>query len=399
MRGRFYTFLILGIIVYSGYSQSIFSGFENGIGLRQYITTIRGMGMGGTGLASRDSTSLNSYNMAAWRYIDHTIINVSMRYSYVSTDLSEQEFSSSTANFGGLQLAIPIKKNRWVFGVSFTPYSTTNFSYILKYQNNNRSYEENVFYEGNVARSQLGLVWSPHRRIAISAGLNYFFGAIKDRYYLLFNDPTISDNFYVLDYQFRGPGLGTSAHFMITNQIYLGGFLDLEPSINYTLVRRSPVTLEEEKRDIKTNFPIFAGLGSGFKFHPQWTINADFALQNWEKGLDNQKEADNIEKYYQFGFGIEHSHSQGKAKLFLNKFDTRAGFSYSNMGYLINGNSIKEYAAHVGFGIPFFQGRARLDLAFIGGIRGDKNETIAEETFFKSFISISAGELWFQKVR
>jgi len=399
MRRSFYTYLILGILFYCGHTQSIFSGLENGIGLRQYITTVRGMGMGGTGLALRDSTSLNSYNMAAWRYIDNSKINVSMKYSYVSTDLLEQKFSSSTANFGGLQLAIPIKKNRWVLGISFTPYSNTNFSYILKYQNNNRNYEENVFYEGNVARAQVGLVWSPQHRFAFSAGLNYFFGAIKDRYYLLFNDPTISDNFYVLDYQFRGPGLGTSAHFMITDQIYLGGFLDLKPSIDYSLVRRSPVTLEEEKIATNTNFPIFTGLGSGFQFHPQWIISADFALQNWEKGLNYQKEAENIEKYYQFGLGIEHSHFKGKTKLILNKFDTRAGFSYSNIGFLVNGSSIKEYAAHLGFGIPFFQGRARLDLAFIGGIRGDKKETLAEEMFFKSFISISAGELWFQKVR
>jgi hypothetical protein len=186
---------------------------------------------------------------------------------------------------------------------------------------------------------------------------------------------------------------------MITNQIYLGGFLDFEPSIEYILVRRSTLTFEEEKTVTKTNFPVFAGIGSGYQFHPQWTISADFAVQNWEKGLRNQKLADNIEKYYQFGVGVEHSHLKGKTKLFLNKFDTRAGFSYSNVGYLINGNSLKEYAAHLGFGIPFFQGRARLDVAFIAGIRGDKSKTIAEENFFKSLISISAGELWFQKVR
>jgi hypothetical protein len=337
--------------------------------------------------------------MAAWRYIDNSKINVAMRYSFVSTDLAEQQFSSSTANFGGLQLAIPIKKKSWVLGVSFVPYSSTNFSYILRNQNPTRSYEENVYYEGNVARSQLGLAWSPHNRFAISVALNYFFGAIKDRYYLLFNDPTIGDNFYVLDYQFRGPGLGTSAHISITDQIQLGGFLDLEPKINYTLVRRSSITLEEEKYEIDTNFPIFAGLGSDYQFHPQWTISADFVMQNWEKGLNHQKEAENVEKYYQFGIGIEHAHFKGKTKFILNKFDTRAGFSYSNVGFLVNGNSIKEYAAHVGFGIPFFQGRARLDFAFIGGIRGDKSKTIAEETFFKSYISISAGELWFQKIR
>jgi len=380
-------------------AQSVFSGFENGIGLRQYVTTTRGMGLGGTGLAIRDSTALNSYNLAAWRYIDNTKINISMRYTYVSTDLSIQKFSSSTANFAGLKLAIPIKKKRWVFGLSITPYSSCNFSYILKFQNTSRPYEENVYYEGNLSRAQLGLIWSPHERLALSLGLNYFFGAIKDRYYLIFNDPAIVDNFYVIDYQFRGPGIGTGIHFNLMKNLHVGGFLDLKPSINYTLVRRSQVSLQEEETITKTDFPLFGGIGSSYQFHPQWSVNADFAIQNWEKGLNNQKKAENIEKYYQLGIGIEHSHIRGKTKLFLNKFDTRLGFSYSNMGYLVNGNSIKEYAAHIGFGIPFFHDHARLDLAFIGGIRGDKNETLAEETFFKSFISISAGELWFQKVR
>jgi hypothetical protein len=50
-------------------------------------------------------------------------------------------------------------------------------------------------------------------------------------------------------------------------------------------------------------------------------------------------------------------------------------------------------------GIPFFQGNARLDLGFKGGIRGELDKTIAEEKFFQTIISISAGELWFQKIR
>ncbi|HEX9971933.1 MAG TPA: hypothetical protein VGD14_07680, partial [bacterium] len=111
------------------------------------------------------------------------------------------------------------------------------------------------------------------------------------------------------------------------------------------------------------------------------------------------QEVQNLQEYGQIGIGLEHSHSREKTRKFLKKFDSRIGFSYSKTGYIFNSRSINEYMLHAGFGFPFFQGQARLDLAFIAGIRGNKDETIVEEKFIKTLISVSAGELWFQKER
>jgi len=385
-------------------AQSIFSAGENGIGLRQYTPSVRGAGMGGTGLALTDSASLNAYNIASWRKINNTKINLSLRYNYTTTEIAfqnqSQSFSSSTANFNGLQLAIPIQKKKWIFGILVSPYAVTNFSYILKNPTADIGYEENVFYEGNIARSQINLVWSPDRRIGVAASLNYFFGAIEDRYYMLFNDnPQISDDYYKIEYRFRGPGIGASFDFNPINPWVIGAFIDFKPRINYSRIYVSPITLEEQTDQTKTSFPVFAGLGSSYQFSTSWTVSADAVYQDWSKGLQLEQEVQNLQEYSQIGIGLEHSHSREKTRKILKKFDSRIGFSYSQTGYIFQSQPINEYMLHFGLGFPFFQGQARMDLAFIAGIRGNKADTIVEEKYFKTIISISAGELWFQKER
>jgi len=384
-------------------AQSIFSASKNGIGLRHYSSSVRGSGMGATGLALSDSISLNAYNIASWSTINNTRINLSLRYHWISTQISmlgqSQSLTRSTANFEGLQLAIPLQKKRWVIGASISPYALTNFNYSYDYQQAEISYKQNVFYEGNIARSQISLIWSPHRRMGFAASLNYFFGAIKDRYYLIFNNSQLSDQYYKIEYRFRGPGIGLSTELRPFDHFILGGFIDFKPRISYTQLYVSPISYEEKSSLTKTSFPIFAGIGASYRLGTSWLISSDIIYQDWSKGLKLNSPVNNLEEFSQVGVGLEHTRAAEKTRKFLNKFDSRIGFSYSKIGYIFNSISVQEYAMHIGFGFTFFREQARLDLAFIGGIRGNQEKTLAEEKFIKSMISISAGELWFQKQR
>jgi hypothetical protein len=229
--------------------------------------------------------------------------------------------------------------------------------------------------------------------------LNYFFGSIEDRYYIFFNDPSISDDFHEIKYQFHGPGIGSSIFLQFLDKLYFGGSIDLKPDITFTRKTTSSITFEEEEEEIGTSFPMFLGIGASYQFHPQWILSSDFAYQNWSSGLDDKKKVENLETFYHIGIGIEHSHSNEKKSIFLNKFDTRVGFSLQNIGYKFQSESVRELAGHFGLGFPFFQNMARFDIAFIAGIRGEKEKTIGEETFFKTVLTLSAGELWFQKIR
>ncbi len=382
------------------FPSSFFTSSNEGIGVRQYITTVRGMGTGGTGLALPSAMSLNAYNIATWRYTKYTKINISMRYDRTEMEFGSNTNNSSTGNFSGLQLAIPIVKNKWVFGISLAPYTLVDFKFRRDFESEAGQYQETTFFEGNLARSQVNLVWAPSQDFSIGASFNYFFGTIEDRYRLQFNNEQLLNSNFEIEYQFQGPGAGLSAQLRVVDSLYVGGFFDVKPSLNFFRTQDSPITFEREEIKNKSTLPVFWGIGSSYKFKQQWFVSADFAYQHWSNGFNiDGIDLEELEDWYHVGFGIEHVHSKKRNISFLNKFDIRTGLSFGNIGYKFNNSTVMEYRAHLGLGLPFFQEKGRFDIALIGGIRGDKSENLAQEKFLRILFSVSASELWFQTFR
>jgi long-subunit fatty acid transport protein len=394
--------IFLFLLIQLVYSLSFFSSSAKGIGFREYYPHTRGMGMGGTGLAIKDSLSLNAYNFSDWISIKNTRITFNLKFSYIDMDLGFQEITTYTGNFNGLQIGIPIQKQKWVLGFSITPYSLVDFSFNQKYDTTNAivKYEQNTFYKGDISRAQLNLSWAPMKSISIGASLNYFFGGIDDRFKLIFNNPNYPDKSYEIKYQFFGPGIGSSLSFNPTQKVRFGGFIDFKAKINFTRIHKSLLNFSEIRYETKSSIPLSWGAGLSWEFQPQWIVSGDYVFQNWSEGfgIEGASTVD-LTDWYRGGIGIEHSLSRKNSKPFFNKFDLRAGFSYGTIGYQFNGNTVMEYGGHFGLGFPFFEGRARLDLAFIAGIRGDKDKVLTEENFYRFVISVSAGELWFKNIR
>lgn len=393
-------FLILIIITSTAYSMSFFSSAPQGLGMRQYITNVKGMGMGGTGLALPNFTSLNAYNVSLWRYIGNTKATALMRYDVNQTSLVSEKFTSSTGNFSGVQLAVPIKKYKWVMGLSFTPYTLVDFTYTNNLTNISQPYEEIVVYRGSISKTQINMAWSLNRRVGIGASFNYYIGTILDRYSLGFNNPEYYDNALDINYRFSGPGFSLSSDISVTDSLFLGGFVDFKPSINLVRSAYSPTAFSTEETSVNSTFPLNFGGGISYSFAKFWTVSADYVFQKWSQGFDLEKlNLDLLEDWNKFGIGLEQSHSWARHTPFLRKFDKRIGFSAGNIGYKFNNKSVKEYTLHLGMGVPFNMNRARFDFAFLAGIRGNKNDNLAQEKFFRFLVSISAGELWFQKLR
>jgi len=399
MKTVFTQFLIL-LLIYSVYPMSFFTSSRQNLGIREYITTTRGLGMGGTGLALPDGKSLNAYNIATWRHIRNTTITISMHYNFTITDYNWENASTSTANFNGIQLAIPLQRNKWAFGLSLTPYTWANYKYTVDVSQPAGEYQETIFYDGNLTRAQLNLVWAPVPRFGLGVSFNYYFGTFWDRYKIAFNDPAFYDSPHEVEYEFHGPGAGISFDLQMFDSLYIGGFLDLKPSLDFFKLLHSPITETTQKISSKSTLPLHWGIGSSYSFGGNWTVTGDLAYQYFSKGFEIEKmDLTQLENWYRFGFGIEHSHFRKREKSLLQSIDIRTGVSIGNIGYKYNHHSVREYGVHFGVGIPFFFDRSRLDIALQAGIRGDKKLTIAQENFYKITFSISSGELWFQKIR
>ncbi len=400
MSKTFYAIIFSLMFYLAAYPYSYFSSASEGVGLHQYITTARGLGMGGTGLALPDKVSLNAYNIATWRYIENTKLNLLMRYTVTNIDFGWQSSTSKTGDFSGLQLAIPIKKHKWVAGLSLSPYTQIDFSINQKYTLASNQYEENTFLQGNIARSQLNLVWSPVPRLGLAASFNYFFGTIQDNYRLIFNNQQYYDSSHEVEYQVHGPGAGLSADLRVADSLNIGGFFDFKPNMRLNKVSRSPITLAKEQSEQDITLPILFGIGGSYHFAHRWNVAADVSYQKWSDGFQiHGLPTDSLQDWYQVSFGLERTHQKQRPKSIFNKLDFRTGFSFGDIGYKFNNQPVKEYAVHFGLGIPYFEGRDRFDFGIIAGIRGNRSENLVQEKFYRFILSISAGELWFQKLR
>ncbi len=400
MRKYLWTIAILIAFTLSLTAGSIFSTSRYGVGIRQYQTSVRGLGMGNTGLALQDYISLNTNNISTWRFLVDTRISISFFYLRSSLEYKTEKWSSSIANFNTLQLAVPLKQKRMAVGFSIIPYTLVNFRYAQKFSSDISDFEETVLYDGIISRAQFNFAWAPLSWLGLGASFHYYFGNIEDKYYLSFDQPSMYDSEHKIEYQFYGPGAGVSFNIEPLDSFMIGGFVDFKPRLTFRRAFESPVSQETQESNAKSTFPLSWGVGTSFHLTKQIILSADYTTQYWSQGFNIPGfDTSQLEDWYNYGFGIEHLHSRERKKSFFNKLDWRTGFSAGNIGYKFHNNSVKEYRVHFGIGIPFFFDNNRLDIALVGGVRGDKSVTIAQEKFIKIYLSLSAGELWFQKIR
>ncbi len=391
--------LAISLILITGVNAgSYFSSKTNGLGLRNYTTGVRGLGMGYTGIASNDSVQLSSIAFTQWRYIKTTRVTIGMQYQSSSLDLADAGTSgNSSADFGALNIAVPILKNRWVFGLSVTPYSEVDFKSRQDLVSDNVNFTQITNFTGTVSRAQFALVWAPVPSVGLSANYTYYFGTLNDQYDFRFEDDGYRDTSHKVAYRFTGPGFGFGADWQVASGLRIAGFVDFKPSIKLDVSYESTLTPTEEKVRNFSSFPMQFGFGSQWKLNDRWLVAADFSQQDWKKALKSP--SDEYDTWQLLSVGFERRAKTERKAGFFNGKDWRGGFSATKLGYKFNGNTVNEYALHLGVGIPFGYSANRVDAAVVGGFRGDLDKNLAKEQFVKFQLSISIGEQWFQDRR
>ena len=400
----FVAFSLAAVGIYAG---SFFSASSQGIGVKRYAVSVRGTGMGGTGLASPDSIALTNYSISKWRRINDTRATVGIQYFKFTTELNGLNFTTSTSNIGDLHLGIPLKSHKFLLGISITPYSNVDFKYIMTVQDQGKTYDESVFQKGSISKAQFAIIWSPISKIGVSVNGNYYFGTIKDQYRLRFNNSNYYDSYHEIEYQIKGPGLGASFDFQATRDLKFAGFVDFKPSIDLIRNMNSALSLAETEITNSASFPLHFGIGSSYRINSRLNVAVDYSRQNWSEGFGiDQLQSDGsdlltrsqLDDWYQLGIGIERNAHVFRHSMFLDKLDFRTGFSIRGLGYRFNDEPVLQYAGHFGIGVPFSNSN-RFDFAIAVGVRGDKSKNLAEEKFVNFEVSVTMGELWFQKLR
>ncbi len=379
---------------------SYFESQSHGLGLKYYYTSVRGMGMGNAGLALHDSISLAQYAISQWRHIRDTRFTAGVGYFQNFTDIPQMNYYTSTANFSGLSMAIPIQRKVWVIGFTLYPYTTIDVQYQRSVRTPDIDFEQIIATRGNTSKAQFLIVWSPHRRLGIALAGNYYFGVIRDKFQLQFDDGSFYDAGHEVEYRVQGPGGGIYLDVVPFPSFSLAGFVEVPPSLTVRRVFNSVLSTEATYLPGKKAFPLKAGIGSALKLGDRWTLVADYVMQQWSRGFGLEKETpEKLEDWFNLGVGIERQLSRKRNAPLLSRLDWRWGLSVQKLGYRFNGNPVYQYAVHLGMGIPFFFYISRFDIGLEAGIRGNRVKNGAQERFVNLRVSISTGERWFLRFR
>lgn len=377
---------------------SYFSSKPKGLGLRSYTTGVRGFGMGNTGLAATDSIMLNNYVTSQWRRIDFTRATFGMYYQRFSTDLEDNSFSTSTADLAGMNIAIPLKHGEWVLGLSLQPYTTVDFKTSQTVESDSISFTQYSLSSGSISKAQISLIWSPFPALGLSLNGNYYFGALRDNYEFRFTESSFLSTSHTVKYSISGPGVGVSMDFQPVRAISLGGFVDFQSSTDLRTTYLSQTTTFGDKSRNFDRFPLHYGIGASFKVDNRWSLAVDYTSQDWVKTM--RAENNEFDNWSHTGVGIERKQSPKRRNVgFFDRMDLRAGYSNARLGYKFNGEPVTQNAVHLGLGIPFSSSLNRIDVGVEAGVRGDLQKNLAKEQYTNFQISISIGELWFQKIR
>ncbi len=377
---------------------SYFSSKQNGLGIRQYHTSVRGIAMGGTGIATFDSLSLNFQSVSHLRFINNTRTSIGLQYQRFNLATQNQNFLFSTTKFSGINLAIPLKEKKWVLGGSLKPYTEIDFKTNQSLTQDGVRFTQISQFEGIISKAKLNFIWSPTRSLGLAVHGNYYFGTLEDNFNFLFNNDDYFDSSHNVQYRISGPGIGLSFDYTPIRQVMLAGFVDFPPSLDLTVNYSSPVsqTGSSGERAFDT-FPMHFGIGSAFKLDSRWTVAGDFSYQSWSNAFEN--EPADIEDWFHTGIGFERGLAKKRDAGFFDRLDWRGGVSITQLGYKFNQETVLEYGLHFGFGLPFGNYTNRIDLGLEAGLRGDESEHLAQEEFINLHLSISFGEKWFQKIR
>jgi hypothetical protein len=421
---RRFLFLLFGLSIVSGaYSQVTRSPFTTfGIGEPYTNALIYNQGMAGVGAAQPQNWYTASINPALLVYNNQVMFSagiIAEQKKIISDTLTEK---TKAGNLNYLTTAFPLMKlkkdariNVWTTSLSLFPFTTVRYNtqYTQPIDNSDQTILINERGTGGISR----LTWANGFRItnelAFGMKASYYFGSIVNTYENFpGTNPAVSaaveHKYYVKDFGFTG-GLSFTRDSLFSRQKYrlsLGLVYDFNTDLRTrrrevlyssrggTVLESDTLTTRGGSLTIPGNLTAGIAVSRG-----RWNLGLDISYRDWSKFKSFEREdEENYGKSWRYALGGEIT-PDGFSDNFLKRITYRGGLSYEQTPYLVNTdngmNSVKDVGVNLGVSIP--TGRwSTIDFGVRYGRRGDKQETIFEEDYYRFFFGISFNDKdWF----
>jgi hypothetical protein len=414
------TGILIFLLLISGFSfaqqefspGSLYSAF--GIGDLRYFSSSRTDQMGIQGI-SLLGNYVNNLNPAANSYLDYTFVTLGLKAVLLNTYNNTSDAKFSDANVTGFNLGVPIWRNYgMVLLFGFNPYSAVQYKITGKTTNNGATYNQTYAGNGGLSRVNFGYTGRPLPALNLGVEANYAFGNIKNLSYFDFNDPAIFNSYIKSENElsgwfFKGGAVVDLGEMFKSSNImykFTLGFmyqsklnLKSETDKIYGILNNLNITYDTThviNNDIV--IPEAFGLGITKQFGRQVLVSTDVLYQKFENFVPSNLLPANYQDNLRYGIGFEILPSPKTDRKFYEKLSYRAGFSYTTSYYKVQGETINDYAANFGVGIPINNENA-IDIGFTFGTRGKTEGILVKDNYLKFNLGLNFGEFWFLRPR
>jgi len=407
-----YKILFIVTIIQTGLlSQSSSSYSRIGIGDIIYSYSGRRAAIGQVGTSIIDDANISILNPASLTGLIATRTEFGMKYtgSFLSNS-SITDFSADT-KFSGVTIAFPLSvENGISLAFGLLPVSNVNYlenNSVASTANVPNGY--NITYEGTGGLSKLFIATSLKFPFDIRFGitLDYYFGKLDYLSKIDFIDDIsfISSSY---DSRYRPHGFGSTIGIItpdiskmlasnLISDIRLGASLILSSDLSTDNLLIANSILGEDTVNNSTqnmSLPYRLNTGLSFMISQKYLITFDYVFQPWSKFSLGGQTSTFLRDSYKISSGFEYRPERSLNQSFWEQLTWRAGLSFEQTQYSINGNDIKEYSVMGGFSIPLSFQNA-LDFSIEYAKRGTKDFNLQQENLIRLNVGVSLGELWF----
>lgn len=378
-----------------------------GYGILSDNATAAQRNMGGVGYAMNSGRQINVMNPASYAAVDSMTFLFDMGVDF--TSLWQKEASDGATlkdqkNGGGLDyitMQFPVGK-RMGMSVGVLPYSSVGYAFGSEIAHGAASRQGS----GSINELYLGVAGKVFKGFTVGVNVAYLFGTTyNDSYaYTSSGSTTLFEReFEVRDWRMD---IGVQYSFLLNpkNRFSLGLVYSPKKDFNGHAItyaydmNQEAEPVEKENIKLRGNYTMAETWGAGISW--EWDkrlyLEGDFTYQPWSKAKYQGTEGQLLNRYKLAG-GIQFiPKPRGN---YFERVQYRAG-AFANRDYLrVLGNSVREFGASIGFGLPTPVSKTMVSIGLEWRHRQAHPNPLIKENYLCVTLGLNINELWFRPSR
>jgi len=404
---------------------SIYSRF--GLGTLRSFSSSQSDAMGRGAFAVRTLNYTPMGNPALWS--DQVFTRFTGGGTFRQVNASDQTGQTSNLASGALeslQFNFPIYERKLGFGLSFQPYSVSNFRVLRNRQTQVEGasipVEINFRGSGGLQTLRAGLGYRINELLSVGASVNGIFGIVEER-----RETSFGPN---LPLSLRGTVVSDDTRLSgftatLGTHLTLADVFAEDDAFSIGVSATLPTTLDGERiralgsdeltqdtlssTEGEASIPWRGRLGVAYQPNEQWTFVMDGVYEPWSNFSSGFEDAsfdrrfpvggdDTLTDRWRLSVGSEVVPGAGSSLAgFFERTAYRMGAYTEKLYVRPDGQSdVQVFAGTAGLSFPTPAPGTRVDLNLEAGIRGPGDVPV-QETFFKVSLHLNFGERWFQE--